>query len=55
MIKNVFRAILFTLGIVLSIVVVVALLYITMWFMIGTIVVLLFLSVYYTLQAKDSL
>ena len=55
MISRFFHTLLYTLGVVLAIVITVAMLYVTMWFMVGIAVVLLFLSIHSVLQAKDSL
>ena len=55
MISRFFYSLLYTLGVVLAIIITVATLYVTMWFMVGIAVILLFLSIHSVLQAKDSL
>ena len=53
MIKSILKALGLTISVVLSIVLLIAMLYVTMWFVAGMAIVLLFLSIYYLLQAKD--
>ena len=55
MIQTILQTIGYTLVIVLSIIVLVAMLYITMWFMAGLGVVLLATAIYYMLRAKEYL
>lgn len=55
MIKNILEAILFTSMVVLAIVITIAILYVSMWFVAGTAIVMLLLFTFKVLQAKDSL
>ena len=55
MIKSLFQALGFTALVILAIVVLIATLYVTMWFIAGTAVVLLFIAIFKTLQVKSKL
>jgi hypothetical protein len=49
------KALLFTISVVIVVAVLIAVVYVSVWVMAGIAVVLLFLSTYYTLQAKDKI
>ena len=55
MIKLIFKTFGLTLSVVFVIIAVIAMVYVTMWFMFGIAVILLFFSIYYMLQAKAAL
>ena len=55
MIKSLFQALGFTALVVTAIVLLIATLYVTMWFVAGTAIVLLFLSIFKMLQIKKDI
>ena len=55
MIKNMIQAIAFTLSVVLAIVILIAMVYVSLWVMGGIAIVLLFMAIYSMLQVKSNL
>jgi len=55
MISNIFKSLLITISVMLAVVLLIATVYIAMWFIAGLAIVLLFISVYHVLRIKENL